>query len=182
MLVTVLAVLSALVVSSLVEYWGHRLMHQRWMLGRRHAEHHRVGTGQGVLGEFRDYLGAVPIIGWLGFLYSVQAGIAFLAGAVLFGFFAAYSHQINHERPSCSSGCRARSTISTTSTSCGSTTSRSPSTCGTACSAPTSHRVAPRAPPVRPPARGVLPDQVALSAPPTQHCLAFRTWHLALST
>ncbi len=99
MLVTVLAVLSALVVSSLVEYWGHRLMHQRWMLGRRHAEHHRVGTGQGVLGEFRDYLGAVPIIGWLGFLYSVQAGMAFLAGAVFFGFFAAYSHQINHERP-----------------------------------------------------------------------------------
>jgi sterol desaturase/sphingolipid hydroxylase (fatty acid hydroxylase superfamily) len=99
MLVPVVAFVSALIVGSLVEYWAHRLMHLRWVLGRRHAEHHRVGTGQGVLGEFRDYLGAVPIMGWLGFLYSVQAGIAFLVGAVLFALFAAYSHQVNHERP-----------------------------------------------------------------------------------
>jgi sterol desaturase/sphingolipid hydroxylase (fatty acid hydroxylase superfamily) len=99
MLVPVLSLLAALVVGSLVEYWAHRLMHKRWVLGRRHAEHHRVGTGQGVLGEFRDYLGAVPVIGWLGFLSSVQAGIWFMVGAVLFAAFAAYSHQVNHERP-----------------------------------------------------------------------------------
>src|SRR5512139_3923860 len=99
MIAPALAFAAALVVGSLAEYWAHRLMHKRWVLGRRHAEHHRLGTGQGVLGEFRDYLGAVLIVGWVGFLDSVPAGIGFLAGSVAFAVFAAYSHQVNHERP-----------------------------------------------------------------------------------
>ena len=99
MVAPIAAFLAALVVGSFFEYAGHRLMHRRWVLGRRHAEHHRVGLGQGVLGEFRDYLMALPVVGWLGFLYSVQAGIAFAAGAAVYAFIAAYCHQVNHERP-----------------------------------------------------------------------------------
>jgi sterol desaturase/sphingolipid hydroxylase (fatty acid hydroxylase superfamily) len=93
------AFLLAVLIGSLLEYWVHRLMHLRWVLGRKHAEHHRDGWGQGFLGEFFDYtLPIVPVL-WVGFLYSVPAGIGFLAGAVFFAVFAAYSHQLQHERP-----------------------------------------------------------------------------------
>jgi sterol desaturase/sphingolipid hydroxylase (fatty acid hydroxylase superfamily) len=99
MLVACLAFGAALVVGSLVEYIIHRLMHARWLLGQKHAEHHRDGWGQGFLGEFKDYLLGVPVVGWPGFLYSVEAGIGFAAGCLLFACFAAYSHQVQHERP-----------------------------------------------------------------------------------
>src|SRR4051812_33558761 len=56
------AFLIALFVGTLVEYWGHRVMHA-WLLKKRHARHHRDGAGQGWLGEFRDYfLGSAPVI------------------------------------------------------------------------------------------------------------------------
>ncbi len=92
------ALLIALVVGTLVEYWGHRLMHA-WLLRKRHARHHRDGDGQGWLGEFRDYfLGSLAFLPW-GFLYSVEAGIGWAAGAVFYSALAAYSHQLQHERP-----------------------------------------------------------------------------------
>src|SRR2546423_14571651 len=54
--------LTAIVVGTLVEYWGHRMMHS-WLLRTKHALHHRDGWGQGWLGEFWDYfLGTVPIM------------------------------------------------------------------------------------------------------------------------
>jgi sterol desaturase/sphingolipid hydroxylase (fatty acid hydroxylase superfamily) len=88
----------ALVLGSLVEYWGHRLMHA-WLLKKRHARHHRDGDGQGWLGEFRDYfLGSVVFLPW-GFLYSWQLGLGWLAGGIVYGMFAAYSHQLQHEKP-----------------------------------------------------------------------------------
>ncbi|HOC16786.1 MAG TPA: sterol desaturase family protein [Vicinamibacterales bacterium] len=98
-MVAVVAFAAALVVGSFFEYVVHRLMHLRWVLGDRHLQHHRKGWGQGVLGEFRDYLYGVPVIGWLGFPHSVEAGIGFAAGCVAYAFFAGYSHQLNHERP-----------------------------------------------------------------------------------
>ena len=65
------AFLLAFIVGTLVEYGVHRLMHGRWVLGKKHAAHHRDGWGQGWLGEFRDYfLPCIPII-WLGLLVSV---------------------------------------------------------------------------------------------------------------
>jgi hypothetical protein len=91
--------LIAVFVATLVEYWVHRLMHLRCVLGRKHAEHHRDGWGQGVFGEFFDYsLGTLPIL-WIGFLYSVPAGIGFATGGIVYAVFAAYSHQVQHERP-----------------------------------------------------------------------------------
>jgi sterol desaturase/sphingolipid hydroxylase (fatty acid hydroxylase superfamily) len=95
----------AFVLGTFVEYVMHRWMHDRRVLAQRHAEHHRVGLGQGVLGEFRDYtLPSVPTL--LGVLAAVvwnaryrPLGVGFLAGDLAQLFFAAYAHQAQHERP-----------------------------------------------------------------------------------
>lgn len=98
MLVGLCAFVMALVLGTLVEYWGHRFMHS-WLLKKKHALHHRDGWGQGWLGEFFDYVvGTVWLLPW-GFLYSLEAGIGFLAGGLCYAVFAAYSHQLQHERP-----------------------------------------------------------------------------------
>jgi sterol desaturase/sphingolipid hydroxylase (fatty acid hydroxylase superfamily) len=95
----VCAFLAALFVGTFVEYFVHRLMHSRYLLGHKHAEHHRDGWGQGWLGEFRDYLMGVLVILWVGFLYSVPAGVGFAVGGVVYAALAAYAHQLQHERP-----------------------------------------------------------------------------------
>lgn len=96
--VWLLAFLIAVPVGTLVEYWVHRFMHN-WLLKKKHAEHHRDGWGQGWLGEFYDYaLGTLPLMP-AGFLFSVEAGIGFAAGALFYAAFAAYSHQLQHEKP-----------------------------------------------------------------------------------
>src|ERR1700716_4095669 len=67
----------ALLVGTLVEYWGHRAMHTV-LLKKKHAEHHRDGDGQGWFWEFVDYaVGVIPILP-LGFIYSLEAGTGFL--------------------------------------------------------------------------------------------------------
>lgn len=91
--------LVALVLATLVEYWGHRLMHTTKFLRRKHANHHKMGRGQGWLLEFRDY-GLPSVLGSLvGFLVSVPVGLGLLAGAVVYAAIAAYAHQLQHERP-----------------------------------------------------------------------------------
>jgi sterol desaturase/sphingolipid hydroxylase (fatty acid hydroxylase superfamily) len=100
-----LAFLLGLFACSLVEYLVHRGMHHGKMLGRRHAEHHRHGWGQGWLGEFRDYfLGGAPL--WLGglaiayFVFdSLPAGIGFVVGCLAYACLAAYAHQVQHDKP-----------------------------------------------------------------------------------
>lgn len=86
-------------VGTFVEYWGHRLMHHNLVLKRRHARHHAHGSGQGWLGEFRDYVTPSLAIAWVGFLHSTAAGVGFLAGAVGYACLAAYAHQLQHEQP-----------------------------------------------------------------------------------
>jgi sterol desaturase/sphingolipid hydroxylase (fatty acid hydroxylase superfamily) len=93
-----IAFLIALPLSSLIEYWGHRAMHG-WLLRKKHAEHHRDNDGQGWLGEFWDYCKGTFWLMALGFLWSVEAGIGFAAGALLYAAWAAYNHQIQHENP-----------------------------------------------------------------------------------
>jgi sterol desaturase/sphingolipid hydroxylase (fatty acid hydroxylase superfamily) len=88
----------ALLVGTLVEYWAHRAMHG-WLLKKKHAEHHKEGTGQGWFWEFLDYFfPTLPILP-VGFLYSLEAGIGFAAGGIFYAAFAAYSHQLQHEKP-----------------------------------------------------------------------------------
>src|SRR5437660_12791629 len=94
-----IAFLAAMLFGTLVEYVVHRLMHVRWVLGKKHAEHHKDGWGQGWAGEFWDYLVGALIVVWVGFLYSIPAGIGWLAGGVTYAALAAYAHQLQHERP-----------------------------------------------------------------------------------
>lgn len=90
--------LLVLFLGTFVEYWGHRLMHA-WLLKKRHARHHRDGDGQGWLLEFKDYfLGTVWLLPW-GFFGGVEFGIGWVAGAMVYGMMAAYSHQLQHEKP-----------------------------------------------------------------------------------
>jgi sterol desaturase/sphingolipid hydroxylase (fatty acid hydroxylase superfamily) len=89
----------AFVIGTLVEYGVHRLMHQRWMMGKKHAEHHRDGWGQGWLGEFRDYfVPSIPLL-WFGYLYSIPACIGWALGGFVCAVLAAYAHQLQHENP-----------------------------------------------------------------------------------
>jgi sterol desaturase/sphingolipid hydroxylase (fatty acid hydroxylase superfamily) len=90
---------AALVIGSLVEYVVHRLMHSRWFLGQKHAEHHKDGWGQGWAGEFWDYLLGGLVLLWWGFLYSIPVGVGWLSGLLVFAALAAYAHQLQHERP-----------------------------------------------------------------------------------
>jgi sterol desaturase/sphingolipid hydroxylase (fatty acid hydroxylase superfamily) len=93
------AFLLAFLIGTLVEYSVHRLMHGKMVLGKKHAEHHRDGWGQGWLGEFGDYfLPCLPVM-WLGFLYSIGAGIGWALGGFVYAALAAYAHQLQHENP-----------------------------------------------------------------------------------
>ncbi|MEM8640409.1 MAG: sterol desaturase family protein [Cyanobacteria bacterium P01_G01_bin.54] len=91
--------ISAFLVSSLVEYWIHRLMHANARVGKRHRDHHRRNEGQGVFWEFLDYVKGSAIAMLLPFLISVEAGAAWLAGALVYAAFSAYAHQLQHENP-----------------------------------------------------------------------------------
>lgn len=93
------AFITALIVGSLVEYVAHRWMHDGKVLKVRHAKHHRNLEGQGWFGEFKDYATPGLAIIWVGFLVSWPAGIGFALGALGYAAFAAYAHQVQHERP-----------------------------------------------------------------------------------
>jgi len=69
------------------------------MLGKKHAEHHRDGWGQGWLGEFGDYFLPTLLVIWVGFLYSLPAGIGWALGGSVYAALAAYAHQLQHENP-----------------------------------------------------------------------------------
>lgn len=96
---------AAVFTGTLVEYVVHRLMHGRKLLAKKHAEHHRHGWGQGVLGEFRDYLTGSLVVMAVGssasyfLLHSLAGAVGFATGGVLYAFLAAYAHQVQHERP-----------------------------------------------------------------------------------
>jgi sterol desaturase/sphingolipid hydroxylase (fatty acid hydroxylase superfamily) len=94
----------ALTLGTLVEYWGHRFMHN-WLLKKKHAEHHRDGWGQGWFWEFLDYIiptSPILVIAYFFGIYGLESmdGVwGFIAGGVFYACFAAYSHQLQHEKP-----------------------------------------------------------------------------------
>lgn len=101
MLTIVITFIIALVFSSFMEYWLHRLMHISPRFGRDivdHYRHHKENVAQGVLPEFKDYSMAMPIT-LLAFLISVPVGISFIAGSLVYAIFSAYAHQLQHESP-----------------------------------------------------------------------------------
>lgn len=93
------AFVAALLVGTLAEYGVHRLMHYGKVLHKTHAKHHQRGEAQGWLGEFRDYFLPSLLVIWVGFPYSLAAGVGFAAGGTMYAAWAAYAHQVQHENP-----------------------------------------------------------------------------------
>ena len=95
----------AFVLGTFIEWWAHRRMHARGNYHRRHVDHHVEGTGQGVVGEFRDYVvGSLPVLVPLGIALWLWPDarpylLAFLGGDIVQMAFAAYAHQLQHQRP-----------------------------------------------------------------------------------
>jgi sterol desaturase/sphingolipid hydroxylase (fatty acid hydroxylase superfamily) len=89
----------AFVLASFVEYWGHRLMHRPMRLGERHRDHHRRNEAQGVLWEFRDYVLGTIVVMSLMFFVSLEAGMGWFAGGLVYAAFSSYAHQLQHENP-----------------------------------------------------------------------------------
>ena len=98
-MIVAISFLLALVVTSLLEYVIHRLMHARVVLGAHHAAHHKDGWGQGFWPELRAYLlpGMLAILPpWL---LGVEVGIGWTAGCTVSASFMAYAHQLQHDNP-----------------------------------------------------------------------------------
>jgi sterol desaturase/sphingolipid hydroxylase (fatty acid hydroxylase superfamily) len=97
--VLILCFISAFIFASFMEYWLHRLMHLFPKTFRFHVNHHKKNEGQGVFGEFKDYvIGTSAIISMM-FLISRDLGLSWLLGSVSYAAFAAYAHQLQHENP-----------------------------------------------------------------------------------
>jgi sterol desaturase/sphingolipid hydroxylase (fatty acid hydroxylase superfamily) len=91
--------LLALVVTSLLEYVIHRLMHAGAMLGRRHAQHHRDGWGQGFWAELWTYLLPGSMVILPAWFLGIEIGIGWTAGIAAYAGFIAYAHQLQHDNP-----------------------------------------------------------------------------------
>src|SRR5438132_13804506 len=80
-------------------------MHRRIPYGKVHTLHHKEANGQGVWGEFVDYM--LPSFPCVLALCAIDyfafgllwLGIGTVVGGVYFCFFSAYTHQLSHERP-----------------------------------------------------------------------------------
>ncbi|HHN74533.1 MAG TPA: fatty acid hydroxylase family protein [Acidobacteria bacterium] len=89
----------AFVCASLVEYIGHRLMHRGVLLAEAHRRHHADGRAKGVVWEFLHYVcGTLPLLPW-GFFLGWAVGWGWLSAGVVYAFFSAYGHQLQHDRP-----------------------------------------------------------------------------------
>jgi sterol desaturase/sphingolipid hydroxylase (fatty acid hydroxylase superfamily) len=90
------------------EYVAHRIMHANFIWGEVHANHHRngtgPGTGQGWLGEFKEYsivlipvlILLLPVTYLLGFS---AACVGIVIGTFVWVAISAYCHQAQHDRP-----------------------------------------------------------------------------------
>lgn len=87
------------ILSSLIEYWIHRIMHifPRFGTITRHYKHHQ-DENFGLLKDFKSYsllaLFLCPL-----FLISWLAGISAILGGILYAAFAAYAHKLQHQNP-----------------------------------------------------------------------------------
>lgn len=98
-------IITGFIVGTLGEYWIHRLMHRGLVLAGVHGQHHKEGTGQGVLYEFRDYaagtLAAMIVVAPVDYFLVTGGWFALGAaiGGMLHAIFAAWCHQAQHEDP-----------------------------------------------------------------------------------
>lgn len=80
---------------------GHRIMHWGILnMGPQHREHHKNNSAQGVVREFWDYFKVGSIFAAAPFFFiRLDQATCYFVGAVCFGLFSAYSHQLSHENP-----------------------------------------------------------------------------------
>ena len=102
-MVTILAFFAAaLVLGTLVEYLLHRfLLHSqlRPRVIRRHKMHHKTYVRYSIASEFLGFFPpAIPFL-WVGFVHSAEAGVAFIAGEVVYVLAVAVAHKWSHEAP-----------------------------------------------------------------------------------
>jgi sterol desaturase/sphingolipid hydroxylase (fatty acid hydroxylase superfamily) len=89
----------ALFLGTIIEYVTHRLMHAGYLFPTQHLNHHRKRGARGWFWEFGEHwLWLSPLL-FLGFLYSVEAGLGLLLGGTLYVALVGYSHQLQHEHP-----------------------------------------------------------------------------------
>ena len=93
----------AFVGGSLAEYFVHRLMHRSRFMAAAHRRHHVKNSTGGVLHEFIEHCRGLPpalvIAALLAWTLGIASGAALLAGAIAYGAFSAYAHQLQHENP-----------------------------------------------------------------------------------
>lgn len=94
--------LAALALGTVVEYLLHRFfLHSRfrhWVI-RRHKLHHKTYVRYSIASEFLGFFPpAIPFL-WVGFVHSVPAGLAFVAGEIAFVLAEAVAHKWSHEAP-----------------------------------------------------------------------------------
>jgi len=102
MLTLVTFFLAALAMGTWVEYLLHRFfLHsglRHWVI-RRHKLHHKTYVRYSIASEFLGFFPpAIPFL-WVGFVHSVPAGFAFVAGEVAFVLAEAVAHKWSHEAP-----------------------------------------------------------------------------------
>lgn len=96
--------LGGFVLSSLAEYWTHRLMHRVGLKAAAHRRHHERASVGGVWHEFLEHavhggpVAALPgaLVAWVA---GLAAGASLLAGGIVYAAWAAYAHQLQHEEP-----------------------------------------------------------------------------------
>lgn len=100
-LISLITFISAVIFSSFVEYWVHRLMHVNPTkgLGAKHSDHHRRNEGQGFVWELLDYLKGSGFAMVIPLFFSWEVGLPWLIGGLSYSIFAAYAHQLQHENP-----------------------------------------------------------------------------------
>ncbi|HLJ94372.1 MAG TPA: sterol desaturase family protein [Gemmataceae bacterium] len=90
----------AIIFSSFVEYWIHRLAHEGIVLKEVHWSHHQINRTGGWLW---DYLYVIRIglwpFAWIGFPFGVRVGFIFLLGEIVYLGLAVYSHELQHRYP-----------------------------------------------------------------------------------
>jgi sterol desaturase/sphingolipid hydroxylase (fatty acid hydroxylase superfamily) len=95
----VASLLCGVLFTSLMEYVIHRLMHLGVLRGRKHAEHHRDGWGQGFWPELADYLAPGMLLIAPSWFCGSQIAMGWTLGCVGFSAFIAYAHQLQHDNP-----------------------------------------------------------------------------------
>jgi sterol desaturase/sphingolipid hydroxylase (fatty acid hydroxylase superfamily) len=100
-MLTIASFVLAFIFASFLEYWIHRLMHIWPRFGNRltsHYNHHYKDASPGVVSDFKDYSMVALIFLPLLFI-SFPIAIGAILGGVVFAFFAAYTHKLQHEDP-----------------------------------------------------------------------------------